>query len=66
MNMYNYDTRGRGNLDVKYCKTKVKSRPISIKGVILWNNVYEIYHQINCLSVILKKSIFFYISNYNA
>ena len=55
---HNYNTRHsvKGNFEVKFCRTRARSMSLSIKCVILWNNLDFSYHSINNLNL-LKKNI---------
>ncbi len=60
-NTHDHNTRFRnkGNFDVKFCKTKLKSMLISIKGVKLWNELDKSLHElrsIHCFKNKLKNS----------
>ncbi len=39
MHKYNTRSSSRGNLDVKYCRTKTRYMAISVKSIKLWNNL---------------------------
>ena len=59
-NTHSYFTRSssKGNFDVKYRRTKMKSMTISVKGVKLWNELEEYMHNIisvNCFKRMFKK-----------
>ena len=36
----------KGNLEVKFCRTKTRSMTISVKGVKLWNDLKIEYHNL--------------------
>ncbi len=54
---HNHNTRfsKSGNFDVKYCKTKMKSMTISIKGVKLWNELDNHLHNVKSIHLFKKK-----------
>ena len=59
-NTHSYFTRSssKGNFDVKYCQTKMKSMTISVKVVKLWIELNKYMHNIrsvNCFKCMLKK-----------
>ena len=48
---HNYNTRYsvKGTFEVQFCRTRARSRSLSIKGVKLWNNLYSSYHTYKCI-----------------
>ena len=67
-NVHNHNTRSsnRGNFDLKFCRTKIRSMSISIRGVKLWNELNSNYHNIKSLSSFKKTIKKMYINGYNA
>jgi len=65
MYVHKYNTRSctKGNLKVKFYRTKTRSMAISIKGVKLWNDLKIKYHNIKSLQKLLRKCILMIIIN---
>lgn len=52
---YNTRSSANGNFDVQYCRTKLRSMAISIKGVKLWNELAINIHNSKSVMVFKKK-----------
>lgn len=65
-NVHNYNTRSKskGNFNVKYCRTKLRSLNISVKGVKLWNNFDTDVHNIKSVKLFKKHVKKVFISSY--
>ncbi len=57
--VHNYNTRcsSKGNFDVKFCRTKVKSMTISIIGVKLWNDLDKHIREVDTIVRFTKNNL---------
>jgi hypothetical protein len=66
IDVHTHNTRSssKGNFNVKFCRTRLKSMSISIVGVKLWNQLSVDLHDVSFVSLFRKKLKKYFLSNY--
>ena len=53
---YNTRSSSKGNFITKYCRTKLRSMNVSFRGIKLWNELDESFHNISSIASFKKKT----------